>query len=69
MKRIKIKNPGAVLFIWILIAAILSGAATLWSLDTGFTENPKIFIIYFGILIFPIFWIVIPSIDKKNKSK
>jgi hypothetical protein len=69
MKRIEIKNPGTILIIWILIAAVLSGMATLWSLDSGFTENPKIFMIYFGILISPILWILFPSLVQKDQTK
>jgi phage shock protein PspC (stress-responsive transcriptional regulator) len=63
------KNPGIIILLWVLIAAILSGIATLWTLDTGFTENPKIFMIYFGILLFPIIWLRIPSNSKKKKEK
>ena len=69
MKRKIIKNAGVVLWVWIFIAAILSGLGTLWSITTGFIEDPRIMAIYFSILLFPVLWFLLPSIAKEEKAQ
>jgi len=67
MKRIKIKNAGAKLFAWIIVSAVLSGIAAIWSVENGISRDHKIFLLYFMLLMLPVYYILFPSIAKEEE--
>ena len=59
------------LFIWLIISAILSGVATFWSIDNAIAKEPRIWLVYFLLLVLPVFWFLRPSLilEENNFSK
>lgn len=68
MKRPTIKNPSLIFVIWIIISGLISGFATLKLIENNIAKNPKIFLVCFMILIYPMLWLIFPSLCKKEHN-
>ena len=66
MKPIRIKNAGVLFIIWLIISAILSGIATFWSIENATAKDSRIWLLYFLLLVLPVFWFLRRSLSLEN---
>ena len=68
MKKLKTKNAGAILILWIVFSSILSAILTIWILDNSEISDARIFIIIASIFLALGLWILFPSLGAEEKD-